>query len=172
MTNAFTYNVNSSTATGFYPISTNLVTIAGSNSNQAHRTYTEVGAPTEMTHHVTTLGPIVGCIDSLSSSTSDKTAEVDDEWHLPKHHTHSMLIPRNGPLPHQLQQPYMAYVRSNEVSCYNTNCHSNVDCSLQSCLSSPNTTTSSPSRNGPKVQFSDTIPSGSPSKITTAVTSV
>src|SRR5699024_6790290 len=56
MTNAFTYNVNSSTAnTGLYPISTDLVTIAGTNSNP-HRTYTEIGSTADMPHHVTTLG--------------------------------------------------------------------------------------------------------------------
>lgn len=144
MTNAFTYNVNTSSASsGLYPISTDLVAIANSSSNhhhqhqhqhqhqnqhqhqhqqQQHRTYTEIGqcnpGATDLAH-VTTLGPMVGhCLDSLSSSTSDKTAEVDDEWHLPKHHT--MMLTRNGPLPHShsqsSQQPYMSYVRSNEVS--------------------------------------------------------
>lgn len=142
MTNAFTYNVNTSSAsTGLYPISSDLVAIANSNSthhqhqhqhqnqhqhqHQHQRTYTEIGqcnsggGATELAHHVTTLGPMVGhCLDSLSSSTSDKTAEVEDEWHLPKHHT--MMLTRNGPLPHShsqsSQQPYMSYVRSNEVS--------------------------------------------------------
>lgn len=144
MTNAFTYNVNTSSAsTGLYPISTDLVAIANSNSNQHQhqnhqhphqhqhqhqnhqqqhqRTYTEIGqcnpGASDLAHHVTTLGPMVShCLDSLSSSTSDKTAEVDDEWHLPKHHT--MMLTRNGPLPHSQpsQQPYMTYVRSNEVS--------------------------------------------------------
>ena len=111
MTNAFTYNVAaSSSSTGLYPIS-DLVTISGTNSSQ--RTYTEIGSSAEMTHHVTPLGPMLGCIDSMSSSTSDKTAEVDEEWNLPKHH--SLLLGRNCPLGQQAQQPYMTYVRSNEV---------------------------------------------------------
>lgn len=112
MTNAFTYNVNSSSsATGLYPITTDLVTISSGNPNQ--RTYTEIGATMgDLPHHVTTLGPMVGCIDSLSSSTSEKTVDVEDEWHLPKH---SMINDRTSPLTQQQSQPYLAYVRSNEV---------------------------------------------------------
>lgn len=115
MTNAFTYNVTTSSApTGLYPISSDLVAFTAANTNP--RTYTEIGSTTDMSHHVAALGPMVGCIDSLSSSTSDKTAELDEEWHLPKHHGHSLLLGRNGALVPP-SQPYLTYVRSNEVSC-------------------------------------------------------
>lgn len=101
MTNAFTYSVNTGSrmyhhhhpavATGDF------VTL-----NSSPRTYTEISAPADRV----TLGPMVNCIDSLSSSTSDKTTtEVDDDWR------HGSKHPRVS-----AQVPYIPYTVSNEVS--------------------------------------------------------
>ncbi|KAJ6222750.1 hypothetical protein RDWZM_001295, partial [Blomia tropicalis] len=151
MTNAFTYNVN--TSTGIYPISSDLVPSLSNNgiSNQTsqQRTYTEI-SNADMSHHVTALGPMVGCIDSVSSSTSDKTVEVDDEWHVPKQHSHPLIIGHNGS--HQSQPPYMSYVRSND-----------------SCVSSPNANNTSSRSTQPKVQFTEPPVNGSPLKSTSVV---
>lgn len=175
MTNAFTYNVNTSGANRMYPVSGDFVTLNATSSNG--RTYTEVCATDELSHHVAALGPMVNCIDSLSSSTSDKTAEVDDEWRILKHHP--LAASRNAQTSHM---PYIPYngggPGNNEVSqsthLFHMSNNNNVIVSPQSYISAPNGTSSSPSQmNQVKVQFSnaETV-IGSPHHNHTSVTSV
>lgn len=127
----FTYNVATSSDGSLYPISTELLTISsgGAGAGATGRNYSELsaasGGSVPQPTHVALGGTMLGCIDSLSStSASDKTLEVDDEWHRPK--------PPPPPPPHPIlvgshpvnysavptSQPYLAYgnLRSNEVS--------------------------------------------------------
>lgn len=125
MTNAFTYNVATSGDGSLYPISTELLTISGGNANG--RNYSELsaasGGPASQPAHVTLGGTMMGCIDSLSStSASDKTLEVDEEWRLPKPmppHQHQILVGSHhasfSAVP--TSQAYVTYgnIRSTEV---------------------------------------------------------
>lgn len=176
MTNAFTYNVSAAptSTSAFYPITSaaDMVPMgSSSNDGQVSRAYAEVGATG---HHVATLGTVIGCIDSVSSSTSDKTAEIDEaEWLSRHQHHHHHLIGRpvfgqqGAPPP----GPYLAYtdqVGNDHLVHLSITNHFH----LQSYIS-PKTVKIS---KGPKVQFSadcqQRTQEQSPSKQATSITSV